>query len=660
VTSPRRTDLRSRLRARSYGELLETALFWLDVKGAPPPAEAIVDPLAEAMLDADRVASRLRSIGEKPKAVLAATLRTPGASFASTQHAATGLKGYEFDSAAAELVKLGFLFAERRGGAVVYRAADDAVAALAEALSQDGRSLDTVFSRAAFAASRGADPAREGPLAPRVEAAAARAGDVVRDLVLRFGGLVTRATFEKLDSGGGPERDGAEWDRTRLREALESAGVGTAARLSLEEYGIALRDEALVAFHETLAEAIAEAEPLDPAGLEIASAGVDGLADLFAIVSRVRASGARLTLASRLYKTSRRVLGAEMVSKEGAGPAEEMLDFLVQFARHARLVEEGPDQRLAPAAGAAAFEALPLREKLRRVVAFSLGERSEPALDFHLRRMRKTLVACAARLRPGDFVPAGVLPALARNRYFAEMDRLEVREQYQTLYQHLKAPPTADPLALVYGALRFVTRRLHPLGIFDLGLRAGRVEALRLTELGAEVLSGAEPRRGEGAAPVPGALIVNPDFEVVVFPDGATPEVLYALSRFSTRVKSDTVATYRLTRESVARAAAGGLSADEIVLALEEHARAAVPQNVAVTIRDWARAARLHVGSATPLLEASDAESLESLLRIDGLAALVVRRVSDTTVELSAVPREEGLLRELARRGVRVDGACDP
>lgn len=645
------SDLRERLRARSYGELLEVGLFWLEISGAPPPAEALVEALAAAMLDPDRIASRIRALADKPKAVLAATLRSPSFSLASTAHAATGLKGYEFDTAAADLVKRGFLFAERRGAAVLYRPAEETAVPLAEAMSQDGRPLEAIFSRAGFVrAARGAAPppgaAARASLAERVESAAARGGGLARDVVMRFGGLLTRTSFEKLDPGR------STWDRRRIREALEEGGLGTATRLSLEEYGVALRDEAIVAFHETLAEALAEAEPLDPSAFRIASAGVDGLADLAAIVSRVHASGARLTLASRLYKTSRRALGEEMVSKETAG-AEEILDFLLQFARHAELVAPGPDQKLGPAPGAAAFEALPLREKLRRVVAFSLGERAAPEIDFHLRRLRKTLLACAAGMRPGVFVPAGALPALARNRYFAEMDRLQVKEQYQSLYQHAHAPRAADPLALTFGALLFVTRRLHPLGLFDLGFANGRVEAVRLTPLGAEVLSGEEPRRAE---PAERALIVNPDFEIVVFPEAAEPELLYALARFGRRTKADRVSTYRLSRESVSQAAAGGLSGDEIVATLERNARSALPQNVAVTVRDWATPARIHATAGTFFIEADDPETLDTLLlRIPGLRALVTRRVSDRTAELDWPPRDPGLEAELRRRGIRIE-----
>jgi len=664
VSAPEKgRSLRERLRTRSYGELLEVALFWLDIAGAPPPHEAIVEPLVAAMVDPDRIASRIRALGEKPKTVLAATLRAPGRVLASTAHASTGLKGYEFDGAAADLVKRGFLFAERKGATVTYRPADEAATALAEALSQDGRALDSIFSRAGFRRAGGAH-CPDAPLADRVEAAAAAGGDLVRDLVLRYGGLLTRASFEKLDAGS---RGSVKWDRPRLRAALEGSGLGTATRLSLEEYGIALRDEALIAFHETLAEAILEAEPLDPSkeGLETAAAGVDALSDLGAIVSRVRASGAKLTLASRLYKTSRRALGDELLSTGGAlGPADddaELLDFLVQFARHARLVAPGADQRLEPAPGAAAFEALPLREKLRRVIAFALSERAAPEVDFHLRRMRKTLLVCAAAMRPGAFVPAGALPAVARNRYFAEMDKLQVKEGFQNLYLHAHAPPPADPLALTYAALRFVTKRLHPLGIFDLGLRAGRVEAIRLTQLGADVLA------GESKAPAPPpasgrALIVNPDFEIVVFPEAATPDLLYALSRFAKRAKADRVSTYRMTRESVARAAAAGIGADDILEALERSARAEVPQNVAVTVRDWATTASARI-LATPhggfLLEANDAETLDALLRAPGLAeALAPRRVSPTTAEIQAPPATGPLADELRRRGVRRDGGA--
>ncbi len=649
MSAPPDQTLRGRLAARSYAELLEASLFWLEAGVASPPPGAIVEPLARAMLDPDRISNRLRLLSAKAKTVLGAVLCASEGALQSTQWASTGLRGYEVESAAGELVRRAFLFAERRHGAVTYRVAADARPALAEALSQDGRPIDSVFSREGFFRHRGGGVLPQGRLADRIESARRSAGDIVPEVISRFGGLLTRSSHARLEGA-------SEFDRARLRAALEENGLGTALRLSLEEYGIALRGDTVVAFHETLEEALLEGTPAAGGGEpppSIACAGVDGLNDLTALVGRLHASGARLTLASRLTKPSRRALLEEMTTRDEKG-AGEFLEFLLRFARSADLVAPGKGQRLVPSSGASAFEALSLREKLRKLVAYALHERADSDVDFHMKALRPALLEIAAALPPAAFVPAALLNAAARNRTFARLDRQKARERYQELFQHGHAPRPSDPLALAYAAHRFVAGRLHPLGLVDLAYRGTRVEAVRLTALGAEVLTGAEP--GDGGGPSR-ALIVNPDFEVVVFPEATSPELLYSLSRFARRTKADLVSTYRLTRESVAQAAASGMSAEEIVETLARHARAPLPESVAVALRDWSFGGRLLTTSGgAPLLEAGDKGTLDTLLlRVPGLESLVVRKVSETAAELRPGPLPEAIAAELGRRGVRIE-----
>src|SRR5262249_6712554 len=188
-------------------------------------------------------------------------------------------------------------------------------------------------------------------------------------------------------------------------------------------------------------------------------------------------------------------------------------------------------------------------------------------------------------------------------------------------------------------------------GLFDLGLRNGRLEAVRLTELGAQVLAG---------APVPAprpdakALIVNPDFEIVVFPEASDPELLYALARFSRRVKGDRVSTVRLSRESVLQAAATGMSADDILETLASRSRTPIPQGVAYNVRDWAKGLRFVEVRTTCLLEAGDAETVERILALPGMDSLAARRVSERVIELSREPEDPALIEELRRLGVFV------
>ena len=81
-------------------------------------------------------------------------------------------------------------------------------------------------------------------------------------------------------------------------------------------------------------------------------------------------------------------------------------------------------------------------------------------------------------------------------------------------------------------------------------------------------------------------LIVQPNFEVVVFPE-TSHEVLFRLSKFSVLLRAEITKVFKITREKVLCAIEGGMQADEILRFLREHARNEVPQNVIFTLKSW-------------------------------------------------------------------------
>ena len=84
-------------------------------------------------------------------------------------------------------------------------------------------------------------------------------------------------------------------------------------------------------------------------------------------------------------------------------------------------------------------------------------------------------------------------------------------------------------------------------------------------------------------------LIVQSDRTLLLEVDnGGYPAARDALARFAELVKSpEHVHTYRITPLSLWNAASAGHGADEIVAALQEHAKYAVPENVIIDIRDF-------------------------------------------------------------------------
>ena len=118
----------------------------------------------------------------------------------------------------------------------------------------------------------------------------------------------------------------------------------------------------------------------------------------------------------------------------------------------------------------------------------------------------------------------------------------------------------------------------------DLGMHGGRVSAVRLSQLGAELLD-AEPATKVGGTRC--SVIVQPDFEILVFPGDDVHDVLHLFERFAKRTKSDLVYQFTLDRESVAAGVEDGLTGSQIVQELTDRAKAPLPQNVVYSLEDW-------------------------------------------------------------------------
>ena len=192
------------------------------------------------------------------------------------------------------------------------------------------------------------------------------------------------------------------------------------------------------------------------------------------------------------------------------------------------------------------------------------------------------------------------------------------------------------------------------------------VERFALTDLGAQVLDVAgfsvpcvdTPRQNHSEA-----LVVQPNFDVVVYEPDERNDLLYQIDRFAERVSVDRLAIYRITRDSLCAGLQLGLAVEDILALLDDAARSPVPQNVAVTLRDWARRFdEVQFIRNAWLLEAPNAAALDRWLADPELAAALERRISPT-VALFTRNRPDDLDAKLATRqmaDVRFVNAADP
>ena len=121
---------------------------------------------------------------------------------------------------------------------------------------------------------------------------------------------------------------------------------------------------------------------------------------------------------------------------------------------------------------------------------------------------------------------------------------------------------------------------------FALALIAQRKQvALRLSQLGGELLE-AEPAGKVGGTR--SSVMVNPDFEILLFPGDDVHAAVHVFDRFARRLKSDHVHQFKLEAGTVRQGIEDGLSLDQIVQELNDRARAPIPQNVLYSLEEWA------------------------------------------------------------------------
>lgn len=147
-----------------------------------------------------------------------------------------------------------------------------------------------------------------------------------------------------------------------------------------------------------------------------------------------------------------------------------------------------------------------------------------------------------------------------------------------------------------------------------------------------------------------GRVALLPDFSIVAYPPLTAPELLL-LDGCARQEAFDTTARYRLNAPAFAPAHARGWSVAEVAARLEVLAGAALPQNVRVTLDDWARnAERLRLTSGATILTVREAKLLDALLADPSHAGWVVRRLSPLHA-LLAPDAAHGVRAWLLRKG---------
>lgn len=181
-----------------------------------------------------------------------------------------------------------------------------------------------------------------------------------------------------------------------------------------------------------------------------------------------------------------------------------------------------------------------------------------------------------------------------------------------------KVEPPVDPRRYIESVMG---RGLMWLGAVEFGHSEDEVEMMRVTPRGAKILgmrlkSEGTPAAKDAAPQAPGCMVVQPNFEVMLFLDPAPLKVVYRLYEIGQRTKlSERVANFHLSAESVQRGLGMGLGSEEIIETLNAYSHAPLPDSVAFQIGDWERVHRkVQLYANGVLLRHPDPDKLDLML----------------------------------------------
>jgi hypothetical protein len=671
--------LQAALQSRPVRELRELYSFWDGHGSTPDTQDRLVGELHRRMSSEKAVRKRVKFLSKKLVDLLKFFLRGEGYRAELTHVTSSRAFGYlspfELKAAVNALIKRGFLFAATSGngnghgngqghGAAAAGESYLVPCELGDLLQafiwDDDRSVEETFTLCGhltrlvdrrdlpglLAAELGGTPrqkehaeAAEALAAP--EAVAARVArlenskqvDLLRLVASAYGGVAGRGTLEKNHKGLG------RWNRKQLQEALESNLLGTVRHVSLGEYGVHQFDEVVVLFAELVA-SVRQALAGDAPRLQSTrSLGVDLISDISAFLSFVEHNPIRLTLSGKVYRTAVRKLEEAFILARSSGfDGPWLFQYLFDFCQSQSMIERGRDRSVVLTVKGRSWDRTPLEKKLSRLLKFACGNWSSVTEPFHGERLLQLYLDEIKTLTLGAWVDIHAPAFAARNRYLAQLDSNGVRERFQSRYQFAHQSGMRDPHQLALSLTQWARERLFLFGLVDLGDVDGKPACLRLTALGAKALGVDVPEGHEqGTSP----LIVNPDFEIILYPDSDTYDLVTELDRFAERVSSDSAYRYRLTEASIEKAVAEGLEPSSILRTLSEHSRVDIPQNVIYSIGQWADKVKFVSQATVSLVRGRNKEVIDRILHDKRLRGHVIERLSPTALLMSQdVPRE--------------------
>jgi hypothetical protein len=424
--------------------------------------------------------------------------------------------------------------------------------------------------------------AMDASIAQRLHKLPAAVAAIVDDVLYKHGGVAAwDEVLHEVDLADPP-------DLALVGKCLTEAMLGTVADLDLARIGVQPLRQSVVVFHEVALFALKRRGESTPptVGEELACRG-DFATNVSRFLEELQQSKVLFTAEGDLFKASAKRIAASLLPVPGGFLSQDAtLEAIFRFCLHRRLVDRRGERALRPTPAGQDFDRAPLAEQTKALLAHFVEDRTLHGEPYHHTRLRRVFLRLLRRVEPMVWQDCSLLPFLARNAYLAQLEAAAAEEYFAARFLGGAYTPSESLQQLAWNLLVWVKRRLFPLGIVDLGVQQGRVTAIRLSRLGAELLD-AEPAARVGGTR--SSVIVQPDFEVIVFPGDDVHDVLHLFDRFARRTKSDHVHQFRIDEASVRAGMADGLSGAQIIQVLADRARAPVPQNVRYSLEEWAQ-----------------------------------------------------------------------
>lgn len=681
-TTRRAPSLERLLKERPRSDLAEFHSFWDGQSAAPKTDEQLVAALVAKMADEESVRRRLKFLSKKLVDLLKFFLRDKAFTATREQVLSSRLfnymSPYEVEAALNALMKRGFVFQlsehdDHVSGETAFAIPSDLGEVLHAFLWDEECPLSELFRLASYARRLGEgdldglskllkEPRRledvdaavaalsePEQIAHRIEQLEPDVRAALHVMVVEGGGFVPKSHYDRVRG------DAIRWDRRRFKRALEGLMLGSLRHLALGEYGINHFDDTVVIFEEVAS--VWRRLYTDPARelSDVRTCGVDLISDIANFLSFVAHNRIRLTLTGQIYRTVNKKLGEQFIlSRKTELAGVDPFQYVYDFCIGQKLVQRRPDRSLLITVKGRIWDHEALEKKLRVLLDFAFRQPLKDGEGFHAPKLRERLLARLARLKVGEFRDLFELPFAARNDYLASLEAEHVRDAFQNRYQYAPTAVMRDALGLATALAHWLREQLYLLGLVDVGICGEQQKAIRLTPLGARAL-GQQVAADAAAAERP--LIVNPDFEILLFPDqGDTYDLITRLDRFAERQASDSVYRYRVSASSIEKAVAEGVDVAEILRVLSEHARGTIPQNVVYSVKEWAGKVRFVSARKVMVLRGRNREIMDRVLRALATMALSAERLSPTAIMIEETIDLPWLNDALARDGVFLEG----